>query len=126
MSLQAPKVFPATINSAASVSSSFDLGGAYLYVSVEIPASGTNPAFATAVGSPLWLQGSSDNVNFRRYYEVYTNAVATPFSIQSSVCNALVSVPYFNFRYARLEVSGTVTGAATGGVAYKIICSDSL
>lgn len=126
MSLQNPKVFPATVASGASLSSGIDLGGGYLYVSIEVPASGAAPAFSNGAGSPVYVQGSSDNINFRRVYEIYTNAVATAYSIQSSVCNALIPLNLFNFRYIKLEVSGTVTGAATGGVGYKIICTDSL
>lgn len=125
MSLQNQRVFGATIATAASLSAGIDTGGGYLYMSVEVPASGANPAFSAGGGSPVYVQGSSDNVNFRRFYEVYTNAVANAFSIQSSVCNALVPLNLFNMRYIKLEVSGTVTGAG-GQVAYKIICTDSL
>jgi hypothetical protein len=126
MSLQNQKVFPAKVASGVSLSSSIDLGGIYLYVTVKVPVSGANPGFNVSAGSPLYVQGSTDNVNYRRFYEIYTNAVATPFSIGSSVCGAFVPLQYFNCRYLKLECSGTVTGAATGGVGYNIICSDSL
>lgn len=126
MSLQNPRVFNASIASAASLSSGIDLGGGYLYTSIEIPSSGAVPAFDNGGGQPLFIQGSSDNINFRRVFEIYTNTVASAYSIQSSVCNALIPLNLFNFRYIKLEVSGSVTGAATGGVAYKVICTDSL
>src|SRR5690348_8302912 len=125
MSMQSPRVFPATITTGNSVSAGINTQGGYLYISVEVPASGATPAFATAVGSPLWIQGSLDNVTYRRLFEIYTNAVANPFSIQSSVCNAIVPVTYFNMQYIKLEISGTVTGAG-GVVPYRIICTDSL
>ena len=123
MSLQNPRIFSASITTGNSMSSGIDTGGGYLYITIEVP-SNTN-AFPTAGGSPVWVQGSSDNVTYRRFFEVYTNAVANPFSIQSSVCNALIPLTYFNTRYLKVEVSGTVTGGG-GNVGYKIICTDSL
>lgn len=132
MSVQIQRIYQASITTGNSLSSSIDLGGGYLYVSVEIPSN--TSAYATMVGSPIWIQGSSDNVNFRRFYEVYTNAVASAFQIQSSVCNAIVPLNLFNCRYVRLEVSGTVTGGGqgfpsgttSGSVGFKVICTDSL
>lgn len=125
MSLQNPRVYAATIATGASLSAAIDIGGAYLYVSLEIPASGAAAAFPAAGGSPVWIQASSDNVTYRRIYEVYTNSVASAFQIQSSVCNAIVPLNLFNLRYAKIEISGTVTGAG-GPVTYKIIAADSL
>lgn len=123
MSLQNPRVFPATITTGNSVSTGIDMGGGYLYVSIEI-LTNTN-VYATTGGTPFWIQGSSDNTNYRRIYEVYTNAVATAFQIQSSVCNAIVPLNLFNLRYIKLETSGTVTGS--GGVMnLKVIATDSL
>lgn len=125
MSLQQPRPYPATISSGLSMSSSIDLAGGYLYVSVLIPKSGTVAAFSTSAGSPVYIQGSIDNVNFFRFYEIYTNTVTNPWNVASSVSGALIPVPSFNFRYCKLEVSGTVTGAG-GAVPFQIICTDSL
>jgi hypothetical protein len=123
MSLQAPRPYAATITTGNSLSSKIDVGGGFLYVAVGVPTN-TN-AFQASGGSPVWVQGSWDGTNFYRFYEVYTQTVTNPFQIASSVCNAVVSVPYFNFRYMKLEISGTVTGAG-GTVPYEIICTDSL
>lgn len=123
MSSQFPKVFAATITTGSTFSSAINTQGGYLFVSVEIP-SNTN-AFATAGGSPLFINGSSDGVTFRRIFEIYTNTVATAFSIASSVSNAIVPLNAVNLQYLKLEVSGTVTGGG-GAVGYKIICTDSL
>ena len=123
MSLQLPRVFGATITTGNSLSNGINLGGGYLYISLEVP-SNTN-VFPAAGGSPVWIQGSNDGINYRRLYEVYTNAVANAFSIQSSVCNALIPLTYFNFQYAKVEISGTVTGGG-GPIGYRLICTDSL
>lgn len=125
MSAQAPKIFSASITTGSSLSSSINLGGGYLYISVLVPASGAAPIFTNGGGTPVWIQGSTDNVTFFRLFEVYTNAVANAFTIQSSVCAALIPITYFNFQYAKIEISGTVTGAG-GPALFKLIATDSL
>jgi hypothetical protein len=123
VSLQSPRVFPVNFASGTSLSSAIDTGGGYLFVSLEIKSN--TSSFNTLVGSPVWLQGSDTLTGtYRRFYEVYTNTVASPFSITSGVCNAVVPIPLFNMRYVAVEISGTVT-ANTASI-YNIICSDSL
>jgi hypothetical protein len=124
MSLQPPRAFPATITTGNSKSAGIDTGGGYLYVSMFVP-SGTTAVYNTANGVTCYVKASYDGVNYNRFYEVYTNAVASPFSIQSFVSGAHVSIPYFNYRYIQIEVSGSVTGAG-GGAYFEVICTDSL
>ena len=114
MSMQNQRVFPATITSGNSTSAGIDTGGGYLYMSIEIP-SNTN-AWQASGGSPIWIQGSDDAVNYRRFYEVYTNAVAYAFQIQSTVCNAIVPLNLFNCRYIKIESSSFFAGIPNGYV----------
>lgn len=125
MSMQNQRIFSASITTGNSTCSAIDTGGGYLYISIEVPASGAVAAFSASGGSPVYILGSSDNSNFRRYYEIYTNTVANAFNIASSVSNAIVPLNAINTRYLKLEISGTVTGAG-GPVLYKVICTDSL
>ena len=125
MSLQNPRVFPCTITTGNSLSTIVDMGGGYLFIAVEVPASGAAAAFNAGGGAPAYVRGGSTSTVARRVYEIYTNSVATAFTIQSSVSNAMVPVANFSYRYAQIEISGTVTGAG-GPVTFNIVCTDSL
>lgn len=120
MSLQTPRPFPVTWATGSTFSNSIDLGGGYLYISIEIPAN-LNNMFGAA--TPFYLNVSSDNVTFRRYMEPLTSTVSNDFSIASSVSNRMVGVPYVGNRYVKLEASATATTPVAG---FKIICTDSL
>ena len=123
MSVQTPRVYPATIATGASLSAGIDLKGGFLYTSLEIPA--YNATVFSGGATPVYIQGSSDGTNFRRLTEIYTNTVANTFQIASSVSNAIVPLNAFNLQFIKVEVSGTVSGAG-GAIIFKIISTDSL
>lgn len=123
MSLQNPRVFAASFVTNASLTNAIDLGGSYLYVSIEVP--GSLGTMFGAASTPIYVQGSSDNINFRRYTEILTATVANDFAIASSMSNRIINIPYFGMRYVKLEASATVTGGVVPA-AFKIIASDSL
>jgi len=99
------------------------VGGCYVYTYLEVP---TMSAGFSVTNTPVWIQGSSDNVNFRRYTNPDNTANTLVVGINdvvvaSSVSNRIVPLPNFALRYVRLEISGTATGANAAPPTFKII-----
>ena len=105
----------------ASLTSSIEIPGAYLYMYLQVP---TMSAGYSVASTPIYLQGSLDNVNFYRYTnpENNTNTVGSnDFIIQSSVSQRQVYLSNFAYRYMKFEISGTCTTPANSP-AFKILC----
>lgn len=97
----------------ASVTSSIEMPGAYLYTFLVVP---TMSAGYSAASTPIYIQGSADNVNFYRMsnVEVNTTTIGTnDFTIVSSCSQRIVPLSNFAMRYARIEISGTCTTPAS-------------
>jgi hypothetical protein len=116
-------------NSAAtnlSVTSSIEIPGCFLYQYLVVPT--MTSGYATA-STPIWIQGSADNVTFYRMTnsEMTNNTLVAginDFVVASSVSQRIVPLPALAVRYLRLEVSGTVTNPTgqTNTNAFKLIC----
>ena len=114
MSVGAVKPFAVTMATQTTLTSAFDLGGAYGQIMIGIPTmtSGTNH----------YLQVSdSPTGTFRRLYHGSTVATAKPtvWVVDSSVTNCYLPV-VCHAQYGKIELS---TMASDTSHTYKVICS---
>lgn len=116
-----PAKFICSLPTGASVSNSIDLGANYGFVWIEVPTMTAK----TDASTPIYVQASSDGTTFRRLASVETNTIAVgvnDFFVASSVSNRFVNCPSVGFRYLKMEVSGTVTGAG-GSLVFNLVAS---
>jgi hypothetical protein len=104
----------------ASITSSLELPGSYLYLYLVVP---TMSAGYSAASTPIYVQASADNSTFYRYVNVEsnTNTVgANDFIIVSSTSQRMINITNFAFRYVRFEISGTCTTPASA-TPFKLV-----
>lgn len=115
-----PQLFTVpTMVTAASLTPSLQLPGSYLFVYLIVP---TMTAGYSVASTPLYIQGSVDNVNFYRYVNVETNTNtigANDLTIVSATSQRIINIPNFAMRYMKVEISGTATSVATN---FQVLC----
>lgn len=109
------RVFPHVLASGVTLSSSYDFGGSFRNVYLEIPT--------MASGSDFYVQGSSDGAAFKRVMHPVVNTSSIQiqtFVIGSAATGKMVPVPA-GFRYMKVELSTALTDTTS---TFNFICGE--
>lgn len=103
--------FLGSVASAATVSTSIDLGRSFAHMILNIPARSN---------TTLYVQVSPDNSSFKRVYNPASRAGAeTQFQVLSATTNAAVPIPG-GFRYFKVESQDAISD----GMNFTVTVSD--